>query len=230
MEQKQNHLRPIRSFVLRQGRMTQAQDQALERLFPVYGLALDNTVLDLTTVFSRVAPTILEIGFGHGEALIAMAQNNPDKNFIGIDVHKPGVGALLLLIEKLGLQNIRVFCADALEVLQHKIPDNSLEKILLFFADPWPKKRHHKRRIVSADFCQLVRKKLQIHGEFLLATDWENYAEHMMQIISQAEGLENNFGVGNFAPRAVERPITKFENRGQKLGHGVWDLRFSKIN
>jgi len=223
-------IRRIRSFVKREGRLTAGQERALNELFPLYGLRLQESVLDLDAIFKRKAPCILEIGFGNGTSLAEMAKNNPQQDYIGIEVHTPGVGNLLLQIETLGLKNLRVICEDAVDVLKKMIADESLDGVQLFFADPWHKKRHHKRRIVQNEFVQLLRQKLKCSGTFHMATDWENYAEHMMQVMNESEGFENTAGKNQFLPRPEFRPLTKFEQRGQRLGHAVWDLIFKKIN
>lgn len=226
-EEKKSH-RPIRSFVRRQGRITLGQERALEDLFPRFGLTLEQGRMDLEQLFGRQADTILEIGFGDGHSLSAMANAHPEKNYIGIEVHRPGVGSLLLDVEKYELSNVRVFCEDAIEVLSRCIPDESLAGIQLFFPDPWHKKRHHKRRILNTDFVETVEKKLQPGGYFHAATDWENYAEQMMEVLSASTKLSNQAGTEQYMPRPDYRPLTKFENRGQRLGHGVWDLIFTK--
>ena len=222
-------LRRIRSFVKREGRLTEAQERALRDLFPLYGLALQDTAVNFKDVFQRTAPTILEIGFGNGSSLSEMAMNNPEQDYIGIEVHRPGVGNLLLQIEKLNLSNLRVMNEDAVDVLNKMIADNSLDAVYLFFADPWHKTRHHKRRIVQAEFVQLLRKKLKVGGVFHMATDWEGYAKHMMRVMTEAEGFSNTAGKDQYLPRPDYRPLTKFEQRGQRLGHGVWDLIFKKV-
>ena len=186
--------------------------------------------LNLEDVFQRSAPCVLEIGFGNGTSLSEMAANNPEQDYIGIEVHRPGVGNLLLQIEKLALTNLRVINDDGVDVLNQMIADNSLDAVQLFFADPWHKKRHHKRRIVQKEFVQLLRKKLKLGGVFHMATDWEHYAEHMMKVMGESEGFENIAGKDQFLPRPESRPLTKFEQRGQRLGHGVWDLIFKKVN
>lgn len=225
-EDKKSH-RPIRSFVRRQGRITLGQERALETLFPQFGLTLEQGMLDLQQTFARQADTILEIGFGNGHSLSAMANAHPENNYIGIEVHRPGVGSLLMDVESHGLTNVRVFCEDAIEVLAKCIPDGSLAGIQLFFPDPWHKKRHHKRRILNPSFIETIEKKLQPGGYFHAATDWENYAEQMMEVLS-ASNLTNKAAPGEYVPRPDYRPLTKFENRGQRLGHGVWDLIFIK--
>ena len=223
-------LRRIRSFVKREGRLTIGQERALTELFPVYGLKIQDTPIDLDAVFQRSAPRILEIGFGNGVSLSEMAANNPEQDYIGIEVHSPGVGNLLQQIEMLELKNLRVMNDDAVEVLKQSIPDISLDAVYLFFADPWHKKRHHKRRIVQNEFVQLLRKKLKVGGLFHMATDWEHYAKHMMKVMNASEGFENTAGKDHYLPRPDYRPLTKFEQRGQRLGHGVWDLIFKKVN
>lgn len=230
MSEENKYLRRIRSFVKREGRLTVGQERALNELFPLYGLTLQENPLDLDVVFKRTSPRILEIGFGNGTSLSEMAANNPEQDYIGIEVHRPGVGNLLLQIEKLGLTNLRVINEDAVEVLKQTIADESLDAVYLFFADPWHKKRHHKRRIVQKEFVQLLRKKLKLNGAFHMATDWEHYAQHMMQVMNESEGFENTSGKDQYLPRPEYRPLTKFEQRGQRLGHGVWDLIFKKVN
>lgn len=219
--------RRIRSFVRREGRLTPGQARALEQWLPTFGLAEDDTPLDFAAIFGRTAPTLLEIGFGNGDALLEMARRHPEWNFVGIEVHRPGIGHLLKQAGELGLQNLRVSGRDAVEVLEKQVPDASLARVMLYFADPWPKKRHHKRRIVQPEFVQLVARKLEPCGEFHLATDWENYAEHMREVIDVAPGFVNTTP-GAFAPRPEDRPLTKFEKRGQRLGHGVWDLVYRR--
>ncbi|MBV1912344.1 MAG: tRNA (guanosine(46)-N7)-methyltransferase TrmB [Cycloclasticus sp.] len=217
-------LRRIRSFVKREGRLTPGQETALEKGWPLYGL--DSKVLiDPATLFANDHTITLEIGFGNGESLATMAENNPDRNFIGIEVHRPGVGHLLRLILEKKLSNIRLFDTDAIEVLQHAIPGHSLDCVQLFFPDPWHKKRHHKRRIVQTEFLSLIHSKLKTGGRFHAATDWENYAEHMLDTLNTHPGFVNSTEP-NYAERPKYRPLTKFENRGLRLGHGVWDMIF----
>ena len=219
--------RAIKSYVLRQGRLTRGQQQALNELWPVYGIDFKPERLDLDTCFKRPAAVILEIGFGNGESLLQQAASNPQNNYLGIEVHRPGVGHLLRLANDAAITNLRVINHDAVEVLQQQIPDHSLECVQLFFPDPWHKKRHHKRRIVSAEFIRLVREKLKPGGLFHLATDWQDYAEHILAEMEQAKGFCNTAGKGNYAENTGRKP-TKFEHRGRRLGHGVWDLVFSK--
>jgi len=221
--------RPIRSFVRREGRMTEAQKRALVELWPRYGVELSNTALDLPELFGRPAPTVLEIGFGNGDALLQTASAHPEQDYLGIEVHRPGVGRLLQGLAAADLNNVRVVCADAQQVLQHHLAPASLDAVLIFFPDPWPKKRHHKRRLVQPDFVALTRTRLKPGGRLHLATDWEEYAQHMMDVLSQDEGLHNLAGPRVFAPRPGYRPLTKFERRGETLGHTVFDLIFERV-
>ncbi len=221
-------LRSIRTFVLRAGRMTPGQQKALEEQWPALGLNREDGFIDYEQVFGRRAATILEIGFGMGDSLLAMSAAAPETNFIGIEVHKPGVGRLLNNASKAELSNLRIYEDDALLVLKDCIPDGSLDGIQLFFPDPWHKKKHHKRRMVQAEIAQTFRAKLKIGGIFHMATDWEPYAEHMMEVMSAAEGYRNHAGEGQYSPQPDARPVTKFQRRGEKLGHGVWDLMFER--
>ena len=230
MSEEKTFLRRIRSFVKREGRLTQGQERSINEFFPRYGLVLQDSVLNLDEVFQRVAPRVLEIGFGNGTSLSEMAANNPEQDYIGIEVHRPGVGNLLSQVEKLGLTNVRVINDDGVDVLNQMIADDSLDVVQLFFADPWHKTRHHKRRIVQKEFVQLLRKKLKVGGVFHMATDWEHYAHHMMDVMNSSEGFKNTAGKDQYLPRPEHRPLTKFEQRGQRLGHGVWDLIFKKVN
>ncbi|WP_246480757.1 tRNA (guanosine(46)-N7)-methyltransferase TrmB [Motiliproteus sediminis] len=229
MTEENKHHRSIRTFVMRTGRMTPSQQKALEQQWPLLGLNREAGVIDFAEVFGRQAPTILEIGFGMGDSLLAMAEAAPEANYIGIEVHKPGVGRLLNNASKAGLTNLKVYNDDALLVLAECIPDGSLDGIQLFFPDPWHKKKHHKRRMVQPEIAQTFRQKLKIGGCFHMATDWEPYAEHMMEVMSAAEGYRNHAGDGQYSPQPEHRPDTKFQRRGEKLGHGVWDLVFERI-
>jgi len=220
--------RPIRSFVRREGRITPSQQRALTCLWPRYGLDAGEQPFDFAEIFGRQAPLVLEIGFGDGVSLLQQAQAHPENDYLGIEVHRPGAGRLLHALEEAGLDNVRVVCEDAVSVLRQNIPDRSLDAVQLFFPDPWHKKRHHKRRIVQPEFVRLVRSKLRSGGYFHLATDWEAYAQHMMDILDNAPGYRNIAGSGNFVPRPDSRPLTKFELRGQRLGHGVRDLIFER--
>jgi tRNA (guanine-N7-)-methyltransferase len=219
--------RPIRSFVLRQGRLTAAQERAVETLLPAYGIPYAPVMLDLDAIFGRVAPKILEIGFGMGTATAQIAQANPDKDYLGVEVHTPGVGNLLRLVQELGLANIRVIQHDAVEVLRYMLEDGSLDAIHIFFPDPWPKKRHHKRRLLQADFVRLLCDKLKPGGYLHFATDWEEYAQWGLDVLRAEPQLNNT--VQDYAPRPEYRPLTKFEQRGLNLGHGVWDLIFRRV-
>ncbi|MGD9425868.1 tRNA (guanosine(46)-N7)-methyltransferase TrmB [Pantoea sp. NSTU24] len=222
-------LRRIRSFVRRQGRLTKGQQQALDTLWPVMGVEYQPEPVDLTDLFGRDAPVTLEIGFGMGASLVTMAQNTPHQNFLGIEVHAPGVGACLASAKEADVQNLRVMCHDAVEVLEKMIPDNSLRMVQLFFPDPWHKARHNKRRIVQVPFAELVMRKLKKGGVFHMATDWEAYAEHMLEVMNSIDGYRNQSEQQNYVPRPETRPLTKFEQRGQRLGHGVWDLMFERV-
>ncbi|MDT7526281.1 MULTISPECIES: tRNA (guanosine(46)-N7)-methyltransferase TrmB [Idiomarinaceae] len=223
------YIRTVRSFVKREGRLTRGQAAALERSWPTMGLTHQQGLLDLTQVFGREAPTVLEIGFGMGKSLVAMAAAAPEKNFIGIEVHRPGVGACLMEAETAGLTNLRVYEHDAVEVLRDCIADGALDTVQVFFPDPWHKKRHHKRRLIQPAFVEALRPKLALGGVLHLATDWENYAEHMLEVMSGAANWRNLAEDQGYIPRPSERPLTKFEQRGERLGHGVWDLKFSRI-
>lgn len=222
------HHRPIRSYVLRAGRMSPAQERALATLFPRYGIPYSELKLDLSKVFERPAPVVLEIGFGMGNATAEIAACCPELNFIGIEVHAPGVGSLLNQIQQQGLTNLKVIQHDAVEVLEHMIPFNSLYGVHLFFPDPWHKKRHHKRRIVQPSFVALLIQRLVSDGYLHFATDWEPYAHWMLEVLRQFPELKNTSPENSFAPRPDYRPITKFETRGLRLGHGVWDILFHR--
>lgn len=220
--------RRVRSFVIRQGRITKAQRDALERLWSQFGIERGDTMLDLEALFPVKNPITLEVGFGNGSSLATMAQKNPDQNFIGIEVHRPGVGNLIRLIEEYQLSNVRVMDDDAVDILNRRIPDNSLDRLQLFFPDPWHKKKHNKRRIVQAEFTALVAQKLTDQGVFHMATDWEDYSRHMAAVM-EASPEFTSMGNSPFSSRPDGRPLTKFEDRGLKLGHGVWDLIYKKV-
>jgi tRNA (guanine-N7-)-methyltransferase len=222
------HSRTIRSFVRREGRITRAQKQALTRLWLRYGLEA-NAPLDLDACFGRSAPRTLEIGFGNGELLAGMAGKEPAMDFLGIEVHRPGIGHLLLELERCELGNVRVICADAVQVLKNCLPDAALDRVLLFFPDPWPKKRHHKRRIVQPGFVELLARKLRRGGILHMATDWEDYVQHMLEVMAETASFRNRAAPGNTSPRPDYRPLTKFEQRGLRLGHRVSDLLFERI-
>lgn len=220
--------RPVRSFVLRTGRMTPGQRRAFERLWPRFGLDYRPGPLDLPALFGNEHPVYLEIGFGNGDALAEMAQRHPGRNYLGIEVHTPGVGHLLRQLEEQGSENVRVLRHDAVEVLGDMIPDGALAGTYLFFPDPWHKKRHHKRRIVQPAFAELLARKLVPGGFFHAATDWEDYALHMLEVLDACPALHNTASDGRFVPRPEDRPLTRFEQRGLRLGHGVWDLVYER--
>ena len=209
--------------------MTPSQQRALDNSWTLFGLEHGSGLIDVATVFPQAGPLVLEIGFGMGRSLVEMAAAKPGDNFIGIDVHKPGVGGLLHSMEQQRVENIRVYCHDAVEILRDCIPDASLDTVQIFFPDPWHKKRHNKRRLIKPEFVQQLRTKLKAGGLLHLATDWEDYAKQMQTVLSAAEGFENRYGHGEYAPRPEHRPLTKFEQRGERLGHGVWDLMFTGL-
>jgi tRNA (guanine-N7-)-methyltransferase len=220
--------RPIRSFVLRQGRLTTAQQKAFDNYWQDYGVDFNETLLDLPALFGRTAPVTLEIGFGNGDSLLEQAIAHAEWDFLGIEVHGPGVGHLLNRIHLENISNLRVIRHDAVEVLQHQIPDNSLDCVQLFFPDPWHKKKHQKRRILQKSFIEMIFKKLKTGGTFHMATDWQHYADHMLREMESADGFCNDAGKGCFSADKRERPLTKFEKRGLNLGHEVWDLVYRK--
>lgn len=226
LETKRSLAKPIRSFVHRQAGLSKKRKWALNTLLLHYSLPLNKGLLNLEQVFQRIAPTTLEIGFGMGHNLLDQAQHAPDKNFLGIEVHRPGIANLLLGIERLRLRNLKIIYADAVEALNTCIADNQLDVIQIFFPDPWPKRRHHKRRLIQPEFAKLLQKKLKSGGQLQLATDWQDYAEHMLFILGNTVGLKNIVGDKQFSPRLIERSPTKFEKRGQRLGHIIYDLAF----
>jgi tRNA (guanine-N7-)-methyltransferase len=221
-------IRKIRSFVRREGRITSAQRDALEVLWPQYGLHADRQ-LEPEKIFGRKAPLTLEIGFGNGAALALMAAADPAMDFIGIEVHRPGIGRLLLELEKQGIGNIRIYREDAVQIMQHCLPPACLDRLLLFFPDPWHKKRHHKRRIVQPEFIESAASLLRPGGILHMATDWEDYAAQMLEVTQRSGAFRNCGGSDNYSPRPDYRPVTRFELRGLKLGHGVRDLLFERI-
>jgi len=227
-EQEGKYIRKVRSFVKREGRLTNGQAKALEQFWGTMGLEHQNGLIDATNLFGNDNPIVLEIGFGMGKSLVEMAKNAPELNFIGVEVHKPGVGACISLAQEQGVDNLKVYEHDAIEILADCIAESSLTTVQLFFPDPWHKKKHHKRRIVSPEFVEAIRKKLKVGGVFHMATDWENYAECMLEDMSSAVGYKNLSENSDYVPRPDSRPLTKFENRGQRLGHGVWDLQFER--
>jgi tRNA (guanine-N7-)-methyltransferase len=220
--------RHIRSFVLRAGRMTPAQERALTELWPRYGVELAGGPLNLETIFGRRAPRCLEIGFGVGEVIGSLAEAHPHIDYLGIEVHRPGAGRLLLRAEQANVRNLRVVCHDAVEVLKDKIQDDSFDEILVFFPDPWHKKRHHKRRLIDAAFIALAATKLRSGGVLRLATDWQAYAEQMLAVCNASPCLVSLSADATYVPRPDFRQPTRFERRGTRLGHGVWDLAYMK--
>jgi tRNA (guanine-N7-)-methyltransferase len=218
--------RPVRSYVLRQGRVTDAQRRARESLLPRFGIPFAHAPLDLDRAFGRTAPRILEIGFGMGDTTADIAGRHPENDYLGVEVHSPGVGALLQRIDKLGLANVRIIQHDAVEVMEHMIPPASLSAAHLFFPDPWPKKRHHKRRLIQPPFVALLASRLKPGAYLHAATDWEDYANQILATLSAEPQLVNT--AAGFAPRPDWRPRTKFEERGLKLGHRVWDVVFRR--
>ena len=221
-------LRTIRSFVRREGRLTPGQQRAIDTLWSQFAIDEGDSILNLNQLFDRDAPKVLEIGFGNGASLAQMAADQPEQDFIGVEVHRPGVGQLLREIEQRGLTNLRVACTDAVELLKHRINDNALNRVQLYFPDPWHKKRHHKRRIISPPFVELLAQKIASGGHLHMATDWQHYAEQMLEDLSASEDFINCADKTGYIPRPDYRPLTKFEQRGHRLGHGVWDLLFKR--
>jgi tRNA (guanine-N7-)-methyltransferase len=218
----------VRSFVLRGGRLTEGQKRALADLWPRFGIEEGGGMLDLPRLFGNPGAVILDIGFGNGESTWQMARGRPDENYLGVEVHRPGVGHLLLKIEEHKLENIRIACADAVEFLRLRIPDHALAEARLYFPDPWPKQRHHKRRIVQPGFVSLLAKKLAPGSVLHMATDWAPYAEHMLSVLASSDEFENLSTSGEYCPRPNWRAGTRYESRGRKLGHQVHDLIFRR--
>jgi tRNA (guanine-N7-)-methyltransferase len=223
---RQNPERSVRSYVLRQGRTTPAQARAIAELAPRFGIAFSRERLDLDRAFGRAAPKVLEIGFGMGEATASIAQAHPEIDILGIEVHTPGVGALLRRLAGIGIDNVRVIQHDAVEVIEHMIGDRTLDGVHVFFPDPWPKKRHHKRRLIQPGFVELLTRRMKAGAILHVATDWEDYAQHILAVLTDEPLLENT--ASGFAARPTVRPLTKFEGRGLKLGHRVWDAVFRR--
>lgn len=223
------HPRRILSFVRRDGRLTAAQSRALEQLLPRYGVESGATI-DPVALFGAELPVTLEIGFGDGESLAEMAAADPQRGFLGIEVHRPGVGHLLLAIEQLGLENVRLLERDAVEVVRDQLPANALDRVQIFFPDPWPKKRHHKRRLIQSEFVEQLARVVRVGGLLHLATDWPPYAEQMLEVINGEASFRNLAPAGGFSPRPARRPQTKFERRGERKGHLVSDLLFERID
>ena len=226
-ENKSTHLRTIKSFVKRAGRVTERQQHALDNLKPMYGVETNKTI-DINKLFANNGAIIVEVGFGMGQSLLTCAVNNPQHNYIGIEVHEAGVGALLADINVSQLSNLKVIHDDAVQVFKDNIVDDTLDGIQIFFPDPWHKKRHHKRRLIQTAFVELLVKKLKAGGFIHIATDWENYAEHILMVCNAIPHLINQSSQNTYVPRPASRPMTKYEKRGERLGHGVWDLVFYK--
>lgn len=225
----EEHKRRILTFMKRSSAFTTSQKQGLEQFGGRYLLNMEGQTFDQEAVFGRVVPLTVEIGFGMGYSLVQMAQAAPERDFIGIEIHPNGIAQICFEAGSIDLPNLRVMDADALLALEHFFPDACIDTVQLYFADPWPKKKHHKRRFVQTHIMQLIRRKLKMGGVFHAATDWQPYADWMLEILEVAEGFENMAGPGQFAERPDFRPLTKFENRGQKLGHGVWDVLYRKV-
>ena len=220
-------LRKIQSFVKRSGRLSKAQAFALNELWPDYGVSLRDDQINFGELFMNSHDVTLEIGFGNGDSLLEMAIQQPKQNFLGIEVYEAGVGRLINEAKKNQLSNLKIIKEDAVEVLQNYIPDDSLSKFQLFFPDPWHKKKHHKRRIIQTSFLDILTIKLKTDGIVHIVTDWKDYAEHIMEAMESHQHFKNTLGDHIYSPRPKYRPLTKFENRGQKLGHGVWDIVFT---
>lgn len=220
-------IKKIRSYVLRQGRITAAQEKAFRDHWSEYGIDYQPRPMDLDQVFGRHAPRVLEIGSGDGDNILQLAIGHPEDDHIAVEVHRPGAGRLINAAVKHKLHNLRVVCHDAVEVMQNQVGDRSLEKVLIFFPDPWPKKRHHKRRLIQPGFIKLLASRLAEHGRLYVATDWGDLAEHVLQVCDNSAEIINLAGKGNFSPRPAWRVPTKFERRGEHLSHEVWDLAFA---
>lgn len=220
--------RPVRSFVLRQGRFTEAQQRAFDQAWPRFGLDYTGQRRDYDAVFGRQARRVMEIGFGNGDALRFAAAQDPSRDYLGLEVHAPGVGRLLNALEADGADHVRLYHHDAVEVLANEVAEGSLDEVRIYFPDPWHKKRHNKRRLVQPEFARLLVSRLAPDGRLHLATDWEAYAEHMWDVLDATPGLRNRAGARGSVQRPDWRPQTHFETRGQKLGHGVWDLLYDR--
>ena len=213
----------------REGRMTAGQTLAYETMMPIYGFEYQKQLLDFSTLFANDGPVSIEIGFGMGASLVEQAVRYPEHNYIGIEVHRPGVGSLLVKMKEAGITNIRVISHDAVEVLTDMVADASIELLQLFFPDPWHKRKHHKRRIVNPEFVQLLHRKIKNDRHFHMATDWQDYAQHMLKVMQAADGWKNCSTTNDYIPKPENRPVTKFQKRGEGLGHGMWDLMFKRM-
>jgi len=222
--------RPIRSYVRRAGRLTSSQQRALDELWPEYGVDYAPRLLDLDSIFNRTAPRVFEIGFGNGESLVQLAIDDPATDFLGVEVHDPGIGHCLIAAHDAGVTNLRLISHDAIEVLEMQIPGDSLSRINLYFPDPWPKKRHHKRRIVQPRFLDLCANRLESNGSLHIATDWANYAEHIDEVLGEYSGFECTERREHDGDQPLARTATKFERRGLRHGHRIWDWRFTRID
>lgn len=225
----EDYQRRIRSFVMRAGRMTEGQQKGWDQGFPRFGYCYDQGPFDWDRAFGRAGKRVVEIGFGMGDSLLAMAEAQPDVNYLGIEVHRPGVGRLLSQVLARGISNLRVYAEDAVPVLNDCIPHGTVDALQIYFPDPWHKKRHNKRRLIQPEFIAQIAPCLAHGGLLHLATDWEPYAEHMLDVMEAADGFDNVVGAGTFSPRPDWRPETKFERRGARLGHGVWDLLYRRL-
>ena len=228
-EKKAAGRKPVRSFVLRGGRLTEGQKRAMDEFWPRFGIDKDESLLVFKTLFGNDAPVIMEIGFGNGDAIWQMAQARPAENYVGVEVHRPGVGHLLLKMKQHGITNIRIANDDAVEFLRKRVPEESLAGVRIYFPDPWPKKRHQKRRLIQSSFIELLASRMCPGAQLHLATDWEPYAEHMLQVMSLSDSFVNLSPSGDFCNRPQWRPQTKYERRGERLGHQVRDLLFKRI-
>jgi len=220
--------RKVRSYVRREGRFTPAQREAFSRYWSVYGIEDGDQVLDYEVLFGRHAPVHLELGFGDGQVLKTLASRHPEHDYLGVEVHRPGVGRLMRELADLEIDNVRIACTDGSEFLQRRIAESSLSGIMIFFPDPWPKKKHHKRRLIQPAFVAMAASRLQPGGSLHLATDWEDYALQMLEVLSAEPSLQNTASGTGFSARPESRPLSKYEARGQRLGHGVWDLIFRR--
>ena len=226
----ENNKRTIRSFVRRAGRMTASQQKALAELWPDYGVEYTGERLDLAATFGRAAPLVLEIGFGNGDSLVQLAADDPSADFLGVEVHDPGIGHCMIAARAAGVDNLKLIAHDAIEVLENSLPPESLQRINLYFPDPWPKKRHHKRRIVQPAFLELCASRLKSGASLHIATDWANYAEHIDEVLGESKLFDCAERREHAGDQPLARPATKFERRGLKKGHRIFDWRFEKID